>query len=233
MKKFLCCLIIVMTAAVSFGNTAYGVFPVAPPEQGAPPKETAPAEETETAPAEETLSAETFPAETFQIPRADPAAPSEPAAPEESPEETQPAGESEDGERTAEDERFKINFGNGDEYNPLGDTVGELTERGYMTDQDLDYLVASRAVSEEFTMTRGGIGYAVKAVNPFVKSVPTSECLICYFAITDRGGSVAVDGILYAAGSTRRILPDGMPGPLPKRKTIWSTRSKIPDAAIR
>lgn len=64
----------------------------------------------------------------------------------------------------------------------LGYTARGLLGQGFDLDYDLDELLPTCSVSEEFTIkTPGGATLSAKLVNPYEKSVPAGFCEICWY----------------------------------------------------
>ena len=76
----------------------------------------------------------------------------------------------------------------------LGGSPKDLLGKGYAFDCDLDGLLSSRAISEEFSVkTPGGSTLSAKLVNPYEKSVPAGYSKICWYEYDGKkGGSLTV-----------------------------------------
>ena len=85
----------------------------------------------------------------------------------------------------------------------LGYTVGELIELGFATEEDVTAMVESRIVCAVFPMTRDGVSFDVRAVNPYGQEIPLNDCIVCYFGFDDTTGAVTLNGEI-GCGSAKR-----------------------------
>ena len=84
---------------------------------------------------------------------------------------------------------------NGEKLNEdLGYTVSELIGLGFATEADVTAPVGSRIVCEAFEMTKDGVAFSVRAVNPYAQDVPLNDCIVCFFGFDDTTGAVTVEG---------------------------------------
>ncbi len=85
----------------------------------------------------------------------------------------------------------------------LGYTVGELIELGFETEEDVTKKIESRIVCEVFKMTKDGVDFDVRAVNPYKEEIPLEDCIVCYFGFDDTTGAVTLDGVIGCGKSVR------------------------------
>ena len=106
----------------------------------------------------------------------------------------------------AEKETFEgtsININGVTRTEDLGYTVGELIELGFATEEDVTAMVESRIVCAVFPMTKYGIRFDVRAVNPYGQPIPLNDCIVCYFGFDDTTGAVTLDGAIRCGTSKR------------------------------
>ena len=96
----------------------------------------------------------------------------------------------------------------------LGYTVGELMDLGFATEADVTVPVDSRVVCEIFQMTKAGVTFDVRAVNPYGQQIPLIDCIVCYFGFDDATGLITLDGTIGCGTSTRKDVASLYRNPL-------------------
>ena len=110
---------------------------------------------------------------------------------------------------------FSVGTGEGtQDHSPVGYTVGDLIALGFATEEDVTAAVRSREVCDVFIMTKDGIEYEVRAVNPYADEIPLNDCIVCYFGFDDRTGTVTVDGDLCCGKAERGEVESRFVNPL-------------------
>ena len=102
----------------------------------------------------------------------------------------------------AETSSFTVN---GTEIAYDHDTVQRMTERGLQTDLDLNQMINSCQVTDEFVMTLGSAQIRVRAANPYGQPVPLADCLVCSIELDASTGEVQKNGMLSFSSQTVEI----------------------------
>ena len=132
-------------------------------------------------------------------------------------------------EETVDELPFGVAMLQEEENNPVGYTVGDLIDLGFETDEDVAVPVQSRVVCDEFIMTKEGVPFTVRAVNPYAEEIPLNDCIVCYFGISDTTGIVTIDGDISCGSTVRDEVVARYSDPLTERETYVVYQTQNPE----